>query len=149
MRVSQNFSLHENYRDDEPAEAGGDRAFGCTVGSILMAIGAAKAFAAGAILLVACLIFIAGAVLLLIGIFAPSRLSGLNRAWLKVGGALAKVVNPIVLALLFFVAVTPMAFIMRMAGKRPLRLSPDRTAATYWIKRESPEGGASSMRRQF
>src|SRR5260370_40489166 len=47
-RVSQNFSLHENYRDEEPAEAGGDRAFGCTVGSILMVIGAAKAFAAGA-----------------------------------------------------------------------------------------------------
>jgi hypothetical protein len=65
------------------------------------------------------------------------------------GGALAKVVNPIVLALLFFVAVTPMAFVMRMLGKRPLRLAPDRTAATYWIKREPPQGGASSMKRQF
>jgi hypothetical protein len=146
--VSENFSLHENYRDEEPVEAGGDRAFGCTVGSILMVIGAAKAFA-GAMPLVACLIFVAGASLLLLGIFAPSRLSGLNRAWLKVGGALAKVVNPIVLALLFFVAVTSMAFVMRMMGKRPLRLSPDRTAATYWIKREPPEGGASNMRRQF
>ena len=147
--MSQNFSLHENYRDEEPAEAGGDRAFGCTVGTILMVIGAAKAFAAGGILLVPCLILVAGALLLLLGIFAPSCLSGLNRAWLKVGGALAKVVNPIVLALLFFVAVTPMAFVMRMAGKRPLRLSPDRTAATYWIKREPAEGGVSSMRRQF
>jgi hypothetical protein len=147
--VSQNFSLHENYRDEEPAKAGGDRAFGWTVGSILMLIGAAKAFAAGAILLVACLIFVAGALLLLLGIFAPSRLSRLNRAWLKVGGVLAKVVNPIVLALLFFVAVTPMALVMRMVGKRPLRLSPDRTAATYWIKRDPPEGGGSSMRRQF
>ncbi len=147
--MSQNFSLHETYRDDEPAEAGGDRAFGYTVGSILMVIGAAKAFTAGAILLVACLIFVAGTLLLLLGIFAPSRLSGLNKAWLKVGGALAKVVNPIVLALLFFVAVTPMAFVMRMVGKRPLRLSPDRIAATYWIEREPPESGASSMRRQF
>jgi hypothetical protein len=68
---------------------------------------------------------------------------------LKVGGALAKVANPIVLALLFFVAVTPMALVMRMVGRRPLQLSPDRTAATYWIKRGPPEGGASSMRRQF
>ena len=147
--MSQNFSLHESYRDEEPAEAGGDRAFGCTVGSILMVIGAAKIFAAGTIPLVACLIFVAGTLLLLLVIFAPSRLSGLNRAWLKVGGALAKVVNPIVLAILFFVAVTPMALIMRMVGRRPLRLSPDRTAATYWIKREPPEGVASNMRRQF
>jgi hypothetical protein len=147
--VSQNFSLHETYRDEESAEAGGDRAFGCMVGSILMVIGAAKIFAAGTIPLVAYLIFVAGALLLLLGIFAPSRLSGLNKAWSKVGGALAKVVNPIVLALLFFGAVTPMAFVMRMLGKRPLRLAPDRTAATYWITREPPEGGASSMRRQF
>lgn len=147
--MSQNFSFHETYRDEEPAEAGGNRAFGCTVGSILTVIGAAKMFAAGTMPLVACLIFVAGALLVLFGIFAPSRLSGLNRAWLKVGSALAKVVNPIVLALLFFVAVTPMALVMRMAGKRPLRLSPDRTTATYWIKREPSEGGAASMRRQF
>jgi saxitoxin biosynthesis operon SxtJ-like protein len=147
--VSQNFSLHETYRDEEPAKPGGDRAFGCTVGSIVMVIGAAKAFAAGAVLLVPSLIFVAGTLLLLLGIVAPSRLSGLNRAWLKVGGALSKVVNPIVLALLFFVAVTPMALVMRMVGKRPLRLSPDRDAASYWIKREPPEGGAPSMRRQF
>ena len=146
--MSQNVSLHENYRDEEPAEAGGDRAFGCTVGSILIVIGAVKMFAAGTIPLVACLIFAAGALLLLLGIFAPSRLSGLNRAWSKLGGALAKVVNPIVLALLFFVAVTPMAFVMRMLGKRPLRLARDPAAATYWIKRE-PEGEAPSMRRQF
>src|SRR5260370_32509203 len=65
-RVSQNFSLHENYRDEEPAEAGGDRAFGCTVGSILMVIGAAKAFAAGGGVLVSCFFFFFGALLLLL-----------------------------------------------------------------------------------
>jgi hypothetical protein len=147
--VRQNFSLHENYRDEEPTEAGGDRAFGCTVGAILMVIGTAKALAAGTISLAAYLILSAGALLLLLGIFAPSRLSALNSVWSKVGTAIAKVVNPIVLALLFFLVVTPMAFLIRMVGKRPLRLAPDRTAATYWIKREPLESGASSMRRQF
>jgi hypothetical protein len=147
--VSQNFSLHENYRDEEPTDVGGDRAFGYTVGIILMVIGAAKAFVAGAIPLVACLIFTAGALLLLLGIFAPSRLSALNRGWLRVGATLAKVVNPIVLALLFFLVVTPMSFLMRVFGQRPLRLAPDRTAATYWIEREPLAGAASSMRRQF
>jgi large-conductance mechanosensitive channel len=147
--VSQNFSLHENYRDDEPIQAGSDRAFGCTVGTILMVIGAAKAYVAGALPLVACLIFAAGALLLLLGIVAPSRLSALNRLWLKVGAVISRVVNPIVLAVLFFIVVTPMAFLMRMVGKRPLHLAPDRSAATYWIKREPLEGGASNMRRQF
>ena len=147
--MNQNSSLHENYRDEEPTKAGSDRAFGCTVGGMLMLIGATKAFVAGAISSVVCLIFASGALLLLLGIVAPSRLSALNRLWLKVGTAIAKVVNPIILALLFFLVVTPMAFFMRIVGKRPLRLTADRTAATYWIEREPPAGEESSMKRQF
>ena len=147
--MNQNSSLHENYRDEEPTKAGSDRAFGCTVGGMLMLIGATKAFVAGAISSVVCLIFASGALLLLLGIVAPSRLSALNRLWLKVGTAIAKVVNPIILALLFFLVVTPMAFFMRIVGKRPLRLVADRTAATYWIEREPPAGEESSMKRQF
>jgi large-conductance mechanosensitive channel len=147
--VSQNISLHENYRDEEPIEAGSDRAFGCTVGSIFMVIGTAKAVAAGALPPITCSIFAVGVVLLLAGIFAPSRLSVLNRIWLKLGAVIAKVVNPIVLALLFFVVVTPMAFVARIAGKRPLRLVPDHAASSYWIDRTTPQGDASNMKRQF
>ena len=148
--MGQNFALHENYRDDEAIEAGGDRAFGCTVGAVLMVIGTAKAFAAGGFVLPASLIFVAGALLFLVGIFAPSRLSVLNRLWLKVGAAIAKVVNPIVLVLLFSVVVTPMALVMRLAGKRPLRLARDSAASSYWICREPSVGApASGMKRQF
>ena len=145
--MKHNFSLHENYSDEEPVEVGSDRTFGCTVGSILILIGATKAFVAGAAHPIACLAFAAGAVLLLLGIVAPSRLSKLNKIWLKVGTTIAKVINPIILAVLFFLLVTPMALVMRIVGKRPLRLAPDRMAATYWIEREP--GGASSMTRQF
>ena len=147
--MSQNSSLHENYRDEEPTEAGSDRAFGCTVGSILMLIGATKALVSGAISAVVYLIVVSGSLLFLLGIVAPSRLSTLNRVWLKVGTVIAKVLNPVILALLFFLVVTPMAFFMRIVGKRPLPLVADRTAATYWIEREPPAGGASTMRRQF
>jgi Saxitoxin biosynthesis operon protein SxtJ len=147
--VSQNSSLHENYRDEEPTEAGSDRVFGCTVGSMLMLISATKALVAGAISSVVCLIFALGALLFLLGVFVPSRLSTLNGLWLKVGTAIAIVVNPIVLGLLFFLVITPMALFMRIVGKRPLRLAADRTAATYWIEREPPADGASTMRRQF
>jgi large-conductance mechanosensitive channel len=147
--VSDHFSPHESFRDQELTKAGTDRAFGCAVGSILMLIGATKAFVAGAALPIASLIFVAGSVLLLLGIVAPARLSTLNKVWFKIGAVIAKVVNPIILAILFFFVVTPMALVMRMMGKRPLHLAPDRSAATYWINRGPPEGGASSMRRQF
>ena len=146
--MSQNFS-HETYRDTEPTKAGSDRAFGCTVGTVLLAIGATKTFVAGAVTTPAFLIFAAGAMLLCLGIGAPSRLSALNRLWSKIAVIFSKVVNPIVLALLFFLVVTPMALIMRLTGKRPLRLAPDRTAPSYWIAREAPSGETSSMKRQF
>jgi len=147
--MKENFSLHENYRDEEPAKAGSNRAFGCTVGSILIAISAIKAFVTGAVLPIGFLMFVTGAVLLLFGIIAPSRLSTLNKFWLKIGAVIGKAVSPVILALLFFLVVTPMALVMRIVGKRPLRLAPDRTAATYWIERVPSTSSGSSMRRQF
>jgi hypothetical protein len=147
--MSQNFSLHENYRDEESIEGGSDRAFGCTVGSILIVIGVAKVSVAGALSSAASVLLGAGAILLLLGIIAPSRLSPLNRIWSRLGALIAKVVNPIVLTLLFFFVVTPMALVVRIAGKRPLRLTPDRTASSYWIHRNVPQGEVSNMRRQF
>jgi len=140
---------HENYRDDQTVEVSSDRAFGCTLGTILMVIGVAKMITAGMTTAAALLIFALGVVLLSLGIVVPSCLSTLNGLWSKLGTAIAKLVNPIVLALLFYLAVTPMALVMRMFGKRPLRIAPDRTAASYWIAREPPEAEASSMRRQF
>ena len=144
----KNVALHEDYREDEPTEIGSDRAFGYTVGAILMAIGAAKAVMGGAITPVPSVLFGIGAALFVLAIVAPSRLSLLNRVWLKIGAVLAMVVNPIVLLLLFAIVVTPTALLMRLLRRRPLRLAPDPGAASYWIKREPPNG-SSTMRQQF
>jgi hypothetical protein len=146
--VSRNFS-HEDYTGDQPTEGSSDRAFGCTVGAILMAIGAARALIAGAVTPVSFLLIGAGAALVLFGIAAPSRLAVLNRLWLRLGVVISKIVNPIVMAILFYFVVSPMALVMRMAGRRPLRLATDPAAPSYWIPREPPEGGKASMRRQF
>jgi hypothetical protein len=72
-----------------------------------------------------------------------------NRLLLKVGGAVAGLVNPIVLVLIYFFVFTPIAFVVRLAGRRPLRLMPDPTAPSYWIECKSRESGPPSMRRQF
>jgi len=147
--VSQNLSPHESYRDDELGAAGSDRAFGCTVGSIALAIGAIKAAFAGTVTLWTLAILAVGAALLLFGIAAPARLTRLHRLWLKLGMLMAAVVNPVVLAVLFLLVVTPMAWLMRLVGKRPLRLGADPAAASYWIPRDKLAEGQSSMRRQF
>ena len=142
-------SLHETYRDDAPPESGSNRAFGITVGSVAMAIGVVKGALAAAFTMVSLTLFLAGAALLLLGLLAPARLAGPHRLWLRLGAALARIVNPVVLALLFLLVITPLALLLRLAGKRPLRLKPDPGAATYWIVREPAAGAASDMRRQF
>jgi hypothetical protein len=67
--VRQNSSLRGDFRDEEPTEAGNGRPFGCTVGTILVVVGAAKAFWTEALSLIGCLIVGVGVMVLLLGIF--------------------------------------------------------------------------------
>jgi hypothetical protein len=148
--MSENLS-HESYRDDEPVGSASNRGFGCTVGGVLIVIAAARLLVLGSLTTATLVMFVGGALLLWFGIAAPARISRLNRLWQYVGTILSQVVNPIVLALLFFFVITPIAYIMRRTGKQTLPLAPDPSATTYWIPREPQSGAAaaSSMQRQF
>ena len=61
-----------------------------------------------------------GVTLLLAGTFAPSMLVVPNRWWRRVGHALGWVNTRILLSLFFFLVLTPVGVIMRLAGKDPL-----------------------------
>ncbi|RAU23532.1 hypothetical protein CU669_00030 [Paramagnetospirillum kuznetsovii] len=89
------------------------------------------------------------AAFLVVSFAAPKLLKPLNKLWFLVGMALHHVVTPVVMGLLFFVTVTPIALIMRLMGKDPLRLKRDDAAASYWILRDPPGPAPETMRRQF
>jgi hypothetical protein len=91
----------------------------------------------------------AAAIFLALGYLAPAVLRPLNTLWFKFGLLLHAIVNPIVLGAMFFLAVTPMALVMRISGKRFLNLSYDPSAKSYWIERSPPGPNAASVRRQF
>jgi predicted membrane metal-binding protein len=86
---------------------------------------------------------------LLVSLAYPKALKPLNKLWFLIGMALHHVVTPLVMGLMFFVTVTPIALIMRALGKDPLRLKRDDAAASYWINRIPPGPAPDSMRRQF
>ena len=86
-------------------------------------------------------------VLLVISIFMPSILAPANKLWLKFGLLLHKIVSPIIMGLMFFVALTPVALIMRWRGKDLLNLQRQPEAETYWIERSDEVPG--SMSNQF
>jgi hypothetical protein len=68
---------------------------------------------------------------------------------MRFGLALYRVVNPVVMALLFFVTVVPMGLAMRAFGRDALRLKRDKNAASYWILREPPGPSPETMKHQF
>jgi len=71
----------------------------------------------------------------------------LNLIWFKFGLLLHKIINPIIMGLMFYLTIMPIGLIMRISGKDILNLKIDKTASTYWITRESPE--RDSLKNQF
>ena len=77
-----------------------------------------------------------------------SVLRPLNIVWMKLGLLLHRIVNPIVMGLLFFGTIWPTGFIMRLRGRDLLRLKREPASDTYWIARE-PGPQPETMRDQF
>lgn len=80
---------------------------------------------------------------------APRILAPLNRVWFRFGMLLHRIVNPVVLAVLYFGALVPMSLVMRAFGKRFLTLDRDVAAASYWVKRDPPGPAPDSIKNQF
>lgn len=138
-------SLHENFARPEPSGAS-SRSFGLLLSAVFAIIALRPLLGAGAVRWWAVAL---AAVALVLAVARPSTLDVPSRLWLRLGHALSRIVNPIVLGILFFAVLTPMALIARALGRDPLRLQPDRGAPSYWIDRKAEGAGAVDMRKQF
>ncbi len=138
--------IHEDYGRAEVIERGSERAFGVVFAVVFAAVGlwplvagdAVRAWALGAAVWI-----------LVVALMRPGLLRPLNRLWFRFGLLLNRVVNPLVMGLLFFLTVTPIGLVMRALGKDPLRLRFDRGARSYWIERQPPGPEPETMRQQF
>ena len=83
---------------------------------------------------------------LLLGLYLPRALAAPNQVWAKVGLILGLIITPIVMALIFFAAITPSGLLMRMSGRDPMHRRREPDAPSYWVKRAQQPG---SMRQQF
>lgn len=78
----------------------------------------------------------------------PQLLAPLNRLWFLLGVLLGRIVNPVVLGLLFFLVITPVAVGTRWFGRDALRLK-RRPGSTYWIERHPAGPAPDSFKNQF
>ena len=139
-------NLHENLSRSHVAERGSPRGFGIVFAAVFTVIGlwplmdgeGARVWALAA-----------GAAFLILALMRPSLLAPLNRLWLGLGAVLHRIVNPLVMGLMFFAVITPTALILKLIGKDLLRRRFSPGTQSYWIPRQPPGPEPQSMRNQF
>ena len=88
---------------------------------------------------------IVSSIFLILGLINYKLLYPLNLVWVKFGELIGKIVAPLVMALIFFLILTPIGLFLRLIGKDLLNIKLNNNK-TYWIKRDKKPG---SMKRQF
>ena len=83
---------------------------------------------------------------LIFGLINSKILSPFNKAWIKLGEILGLIIAPIIMALVYFIILTPISLIVRMLGKDLLGLKFLKKQDTYWTKRKKKLG---TMKKQF
>lgn len=79
----------------------------------------------------------------------PSVLAPLNRLWAQFGQVMHKIINPVLMGLIFFLTVFPTAIVLKVLGKDPMRRKFDSKADSYWISRDNEALTKESFDNQF
>lgn len=137
---------HENFVRAEEIQGGSDRSFGI-VFAVIFGIVALFPLLDGEKIHLWALFGAAG--FAGIALVYPRVLAPANRLWMRFGLLLSKIVNPIVLGILFYGVLAPTGFVLRAMGKDVLKCDIDPGAPSYWIERETPGPSPESMKNQF
>lgn len=120
------------------------RKFGLVVGAAFLVLGGVLRWqdsprAAG-------VLWAIGGALVVLGVVLPVLLRPVYRAWMGLALLLSRVTTPIIMGVLYFVIMTPMGWVLRALGHRPLEHG--RKGKDSWIVRPA-QSRRSDMERQF
>ena len=88
-----------------------------------------------------------GGALVFAGLIAPTLLGPVYRAWMSLALLLSKVTTPIFMGVIYFLVISPIAFGMRIMGKRSLVHQANN--GSFWIDRNGSKPEPGRMKRQF
>ena len=91
-------------------------------------------------------LIIISAIFLILGLLNSKLLSPLNNLWIKFGEMLGKIIAPIVMAVVYFLILTPISLLVRLFGKDLIEMKFNNNIKSYWIKRKKHLG---TMDKQF
>ena len=145
--------MAEGMAQDAPGPPS-ERSFGVVVGAVLIVIAGVRlgirAFDGWppSVDVVSAALLAVGGTLNLLAAVRPAWLRVPNRLWFKFGLLLSRIVNPVILFLIYAVCVVPIGVVMRFFGHDPLRLKRDPEAQSHWRAPE-PSPLEEPMRQQF
>ena len=67
------------------------------------------------------------------GVVAPQTLRPVYRGWMRFGLLMNRITTPLILGLVFFIAITPLALVMKVIGRDTMRRRFDPDTASYRI----------------
>jgi hypothetical protein len=133
----------DNSENFSKLERGSERSFGILFAFVFLIIALYPLINAGSLNLLTLLISI---IFFLLAFFKPKMLTFLNILWFKFGLFLGGIIAPIVMFIIYCLAVVPTGLLMRLFNKDLLSTKKNKKVKSYWIKREKPIG---SMKNQF
>ena len=123
-----------------------NRSFGLIIGAALCVVAAWRFAAVGASPVV---LLAVAAIVAAIAWLAPASLAPARRVWMRLATMLGGINARIMLTLVYVFVVTPTAWALRVCGRRPMAIHPDRRVRSYWRMRRSEEFTAARLERQF
>ena len=138
--------MHENFAREDHAAPGSERSFALLMAAVLALLGGINGWHNGRLWP---WLGSGTALFVIFGWYFPAALKPLNRLWFEFGLLLHRVVNPIVMGVVFYGAVVPTGLLMRALRKDPLRLAIEPDRSSYWIERRPPGPEPQTMKDQF
>ena len=124
------------------------RQFGLMVGSVLVLIGLWKLYQ-GKHETARLILWSVGGSLIITGVIVPTLLTPVCWLWMKLAHLLGWVNTRLLLGIIFFVIITPMAIVMKVFGRDALNRKIDKDAGSYWIPRSPIASIKEYCERQF
>lgn len=141
--MSNALGLEKNTKTSSASDRSFGVMFGCIfiIIAVLLRIRDKRETLQLCLLLMSCLTF-------LVSFARPRLLSTPNKLWMKFSLLLARFVSPIILGVLFFVLISPLALALRMFGRDELRLK-TKNVVTNWQSRKISGYSLDSFKNQY
>ena len=91
----------------------------------------------------------AGLPLIILGQAAPMKLKLIYRVWMTLALCMGWVMTRVLLTVVFFAVMTPLAWCARLSGKRFLNLGFRENQSSYWVRRVRTESVKAQLEKQF